>query len=61
MSKDAPGTTTSLLREADAQLYLAKCSGRNQTCGAEMQALEVEGGDRSSGTSIDPVTPVPVA
>ena len=31
---DAAGTAAALLREADAQLYLAKSRGRNQVCGA---------------------------
>ncbi len=35
----APGTAASLLREADAQLYLAKSMGRNRACGAELPAV----------------------
>jgi diguanylate cyclase (GGDEF)-like protein len=33
---DGVGTAAALLREADAQLYLAKTRGRNQVCGAEL-------------------------
>ena len=33
-----PGSAEALLREADAQLYMAKSSGRNQTCGAKLGA-----------------------
>lgn len=33
---DGAGTAAALLREADAQLYLAKTRGRNQVCGAEL-------------------------
>ena len=33
---DATGSAAALLREADAQLYLAKARGRHQTCGAEL-------------------------
>ena len=36
-SEDAFGTAAALLREADAQLYLAKSSGRHKVCGAELQ------------------------
>jgi diguanylate cyclase (GGDEF)-like protein len=33
---DGAGTAAALLREADAQLYLAKSRGRNRVCGAEL-------------------------
>ena len=33
-----PGSAAALLREADAQLYRAKSLGRNQACGAELDA-----------------------
>ena len=33
-----PGSAAALLREADAQLYRAKSMGRNQACGAELDA-----------------------
>jgi diguanylate cyclase (GGDEF)-like protein len=36
---NASGTAQALLREADAQLYIAKSRGRNQTCGAELPEL----------------------
>jgi diguanylate cyclase (GGDEF)-like protein len=34
----AAGSAAALLREADAQLYLAKSRGRNRVCGAELPA-----------------------
>ena len=34
----APGSAAALLRVADAQLYRAKSLGRNQACGAELDA-----------------------
>ena len=36
---DGAGTAAALLREADAQLYLAKTRGRNQVCGAELPGV----------------------
>ena len=36
---DASGTAQALLREADAQLYIAKSRGRNQASGGELIAL----------------------
>lgn len=35
---DAVGSAAALLREADAQLYIAKSRGRNQACGGEIAA-----------------------
>jgi diguanylate cyclase (GGDEF)-like protein len=35
-SSNGTGTAQALLREADAQLYIAKSRGRNQACGAEL-------------------------
>jgi diguanylate cyclase (GGDEF)-like protein len=34
---DVVGSGPALLREADAQLYVAKSRGRNQVCGAELE------------------------
>lgn len=34
-TKDGADTATSLLREADAQLYLAKANGRHRACGVD--------------------------
>ena len=35
----AAGSAAALVREADAQLYLAKSSGRNQVCAAELKLV----------------------
>jgi diguanylate cyclase (GGDEF)-like protein len=35
---DAVGSAAALLREADAQLYVAKSRGRHQACGSELEA-----------------------
>jgi diguanylate cyclase (GGDEF)-like protein len=57
-SKDALGTATQLLRDADAQLYEAKSAGRNRTRGTAMRALEPACGDASIATSMGAVAPV---
>ena len=36
--EDTVGSAASLLREADAQLYIAKSRGRHQACGAELDS-----------------------
>jgi diguanylate cyclase (GGDEF)-like protein len=36
VNADLAGSAETLMREADAQLYLAKARGRHQACGAEM-------------------------
>jgi diguanylate cyclase (GGDEF)-like protein len=40
-AEGARGDAAALLRTADAQLYLAKANGRNQTCGIELSASPV--------------------
>jgi PleD family two-component response regulator len=60
VSENVCGTAATLLREADAQLYAAKSSGRNQTCGTMMPALEAEPHDGGIITASDQIPPVPV-
>jgi diguanylate cyclase (GGDEF)-like protein len=36
--EDAVGTPAALVREADAQLYIAKSEGRHRACGAELES-----------------------
>jgi diguanylate cyclase (GGDEF)-like protein len=38
-SEDTVGTAAALLREADAQLYIAKSRGRRQACGAALESI----------------------
>lgn len=41
-SGDIPGSAEALLREADAQLYIAKGSGRNRSCGGTLPAADIQ-------------------
>jgi diguanylate cyclase (GGDEF)-like protein len=61
VSENVCGTAAMLLREADAQLYAAKSSGRNQTCGTRMPALETKRHDGAIIIAPDPIPSGPVA